>query len=107
MSKATGVDLITKVLIVALVIVFIYFITFLALTSLFIPQQDSWQDMMHHMMGFNQQTVTMNLIALSLALGGGVIISTFLNMKPTGESQRVNELEILSKALSDDEKAII
>ncbi len=107
MSKATGVDLITKVLIVALVIVFIYFITFLALTSLFIPQQDSWQDMMHHMMGFNQQTVTMNLIALSLALGGGVIVSTFLNTKPTGESQRVDELKILSKALSDDEKAVI
>jgi len=58
MSKAAGVDLITKVLIVVLVMVFIYLITFLALTSLFVPQQESWQDMMHQMMGFNQQTVT-------------------------------------------------
>jgi len=107
MSKAAGVDLITKVLIVVLVMVFIYLITFLALTSLFVPQQESWQDMMHQMMGFNQQTVTMNLIALSLALGGGVIVSTFLTTKPTGESQRVDELKILSKALSDDEKAVI
>jgi len=49
----------------------------------------------------------MNLIALSLALGGGVIVSTFLTTKPTGESQRVDELKILRKALSDDEKAVI
>lgn len=107
MSKATSVDTITKVLIVVLVTVITYLITVLALSPFFIHQPDSWQDMMQHMTGFDQQTVTMNLIAISLALGVGAIASLLLRTGPILGSENVDELKIISRTLSDDEKAVI
>ena len=103
--SATGIDIVTKVIIVILAILFSYFVVILLLSPLFVHQPQSWQDMMGHMMNFNQTSATMNLIAVSLALGIGLIISLFLlRAKPVSE---VEELKIIKRALSEDEKAVI
>jgi len=103
--SATGIDIVTKVIIVILAILFSYFVAILLLSPLFVHQPQSWQDMMGHMMNFNQTSATMNLIAVSLALGIGLIISLFLlRAKPVSE---VEELKIIKRALSEDEKAVI
>ncbi len=94
MSKATGVDIITKVLIVVTVTVFIFIIVVIVLNSFFVHQPDSWQDMMNHMMSFDQQSVTMNLIALSLALAVGTIVSVFLSSRPVRAREREKSLKI-------------
>jgi len=103
--SATGIDIVTKVIIVILAILFSYFVAILLLSPLFVHQPQPWQDMMGHMMNFNQTSITMNLIAVSLALGIGLIISLFLlRAKPVSE---VEELKIIKRALSEDEKAVI
>lgn len=110
MSETKGVDLMTKVLIVVLVVFFTYLTSILALTPFFSHQPESGQDMMdvmHHMMGFNQQSVATNLVALSLALGVGAIVSLFLRTSPALRRDEADELRIISKALSDDEKTVI
>lgn len=103
--SATGIDIVTKVIIVILAILFSYFVAILLLSPLFVQQPQSWQDMMGRMMSFNQTSATLNLIAVSLALGIGLITSLFLlRAKPVSE---VEELKIIKRALSEDEKAVI
>ncbi len=104
-TPATGIDIVTKIIVVLLVIVFSYFVAILLLSPLFVHQPQSWEDMMGHMTSFNQTTIAMNFVAVSLALGIGLIASLLLlRAKPVSE---VEELKIIKKALSEDEKAVI
>ncbi len=107
MSNIASVDLPTRILIIILVVVFSYLALFLLLTGLFV-QQPSMPDMMHHMISPSQNTIAINLAALSLALLAGVLVSLwFRTEKPEARVARTDELEIIKRALSEDEKAVL
>jgi len=100
--RTVNVDLPTKIMLVVLAVVVSYLMVFLLLSAFFIQQP---QDMMGHMMSFNTNAVAVNLAAISLALIVGVLVSLWLKAEPV--TRKVDELEIIKKALSEDEKAIL
>lgn len=103
--KTNNVDLPTKIIIVILVVVVSYFLVFLILSAFFVQQPWSMEEMMGHMMSFNTNVVAINFVAISLALIAGVLVSLWLKTEPA--TRKVNELEIIKRALSEDEKAIL
>jgi uncharacterized membrane protein len=103
--RTINVDLPTKVMLIILVVVVSYLMVFLLLNALFIQQPQSMQEMMGHMMSFNTNIVTINLVAISSALIAGVLVSLLLRTEPV--TRKVDELEIIKRALSKDEKAIL
>lgn len=60
-------------------------------------------------MNFNQQAVTLNLVAIFLAVGVGLLVFLLLRTPPSPPPpvKEVDELSIIRKVLSEDEKAII
>lgn len=95
-------DVVTKILLVLLAGVVIYFILFLLLKPFFVPQTSLG---MMRMMGFNTSTpMSINLIALIITIAVAVLVSFYLFKHPKVEC---DEHKILRKALSVDERAII
>jgi uncharacterized membrane protein len=111
MGGIKKVDLPTKIMLIILVVVISYLALFLILTGLFVQQPYSMHDMMHNMVSPSQSTVVISLVALSLALLAGVSVSLWLKMEKTEATEttiaKVDELEIIKRALSDDEKAVL
>jgi uncharacterized membrane protein len=108
MSGIERVDLPTKIMLIILVVIVSYLLLFLVLTNLFVQQPSSMYDMMRHMMGSSQNVAVINLVALSLALLAGVLVSLWLKTEKTGvTTAKTDELEIIKRALSDDEKAVL
>lgn len=103
--QTISVDLPTKILLVVLVIVFSYLVIFLFLSTFFFRPPHSMMEMMHGMMGFHAGMMTVNLVAILLALIIGVLVSFWLTTEPT--VKRADEFEILKRALSEDEKAVL
>lgn len=113
-TSASEMDVAVKVLIVVLVILFSYLIAFIILAPFLTPQPTSWPSMMQNMMG-SSQTGIINLVALLLALTAGLAV-LLLMWKPAtavtpvekaGGTKQLDELSIIKKALSEDEKAVI
>lgn len=103
-------NVVPRVLLIVLIIAVSYLVALLLLGPIFIPYGSSVPDMMGHMWGFNQQAVALNLIALSLAVVLGLLASQLLKATPstpTTPVRQVDELKIIQKALSDDERAVI
>jgi len=108
MSGIERVDLPTKIMLIILVVIVSYLILFLILTRLFVQQPSSMYDMMRHMMGSSQNVAVINLVAFSLALLAGVLVSLWLKTEKTRVPiAKTDELEIIKRALSDDEKAVL
>jgi len=103
--RTVNVDLPTKIMLVVLVVVVSYLMVFLLLSAFLIQQPQSMQEMMGHMTSFNTNVITVNLAAVSSALIVGILVSLMLKTEPV--TRKVNELEIIKKALSKDEKAIL
>jgi uncharacterized membrane protein len=103
--RTINVDLPTKIILLILVVTVSYFAVFLFLSALFVPQPQSMQEMMRHMMGFHTNIAAINFAAISLALTAGVLVSLLVKTEPV--TREVNELEIVKRALSEDEKAIL
>lgn len=95
-----------KVLLVVFVVFISYLISILLLIFLFPTRPGS---MMEHMMNFNPQAVTMNLVAIFLAVGVGLLVFLLLRTPPSPPPpvREVDELSIIRRVLSEDEKAII
>ncbi len=110
-TLAIETDAITKVLLIILAVVVSYLISLLLLRTIFVPEPESMFEMMRHMMRFNESaTVQISLVALSLALIVGLVVSLVLTGKPRAQVSKlreVDELEIIKKTLSEDERAII
>jgi uncharacterized membrane protein len=87
------------------VIVTVYLAVLSLLNVLFVKETHSMQTMMHEMMSLHGSTIIFNLAALSLALIAGVLVSLWLVTQPAAE--RVDEMEILKRALSQDERAVL
>lgn len=108
MNGVERVDLATKIMLTILVIIISYLVSFLILTELFIQQPSSMYDMMRHMMSPTQNTLVINLVALSLALLAGTLVSLWLKTEKTEVTiPKTAELEIIKRALSGDEKAVL
>lgn len=99
----TKLDNVTKILLVILIVVIFYFIIFLILRPFFIRQPTSMMDMMNQMMGRSNILTSINIFSLVIALVIGIIISFYLFKTNKKES----EFNIIKKALSEDEKAIL
>ena len=109
MSKIRGLDLTTKIIVIVLVVVISYLVMFLVLSEIFVQENPSWNGMMDHMNGFSPDYTVAILLSLTLALVAGVLVTLWL--KPTKTETKTvaktDELEIIKRALSDDEKAVI
>lgn len=109
MSRISGMDFTTKIILIILVVVISYLSLFLVLSEIFVQNSTSWTGMMDHMTDNATTSVVVNLISLTVALVAGVLVA-LLWLKPQKTEPapaQTDELEIIKRALSDDEKAVI
>ena len=103
-------DDVTKFMFVLLVGVVVYLIAVMLLKPLIIPSDATPSHSMvmgDHMMNFtNKDSGTLNTIAIILAVLVGFLLSLKIKTK-NKEEKKVDELSILQKALSQDEKKVI
>lgn len=105
MSGVKRVDSTTKIMLIILAVVVSYLVLFSFLTGLFVQRPSSMHGMMHYMIGSGQNAIVAVLVVLSLALLVGVLVS--LRLRTESTTTRTDELEIIKRALSDDEKAVL
>jgi hypothetical protein len=114
LSRVQTIGFPTKIMLVILTVVISYLIAFLILFGLFVPESTTMHGMMQHMMSPSQNYFVVNLVAFAFALLAGVLVSMWLRLgtsetafSPRAPLSRVDELEIIKRALSDDEKAVL
>jgi uncharacterized membrane protein len=115
MSKIRELDLTTKIIVIILVVIISYGALYVVLSQLLVQESNSVGSMMDgHMMNPTPDYTVAILLALTIALVLGVLVSLWL--KPTKpepaattatKSEKMDELEIIKRALSDDEKAVL
>ena len=113
MSNLKNLDLATKIVLIILVIVLSFIVLFLA-ASEFLAEPSTFGNgmMMDHMGTTTDYTVPI-LLSLAVALVAGVLVTLWL--KPSSQTKpiesvqptRIDELEIIKRALSDDEKQVL
>jgi len=96
-------DIFTKIMLIIFVTVVSYLAFFLLLRSLFYGQPRSMHEMMEGMMYFDTYMMLLNLGSLSLALGVGLFLSLHIRTK----SKKRDELEVIRRVLSEDERMIL
>ena len=105
---ASSLDSATKIILVILVVVISYLLLFLGLSTVLVEDSSTW-NMMGHMMNPTPDYTVPILLSLTIALVAGVLISLWL--KPTRTQAppvaKTDELEIIKRALSPDEKAVL
>ncbi|OIO41182.1 hypothetical protein AUJ10_01170 [Candidatus Pacearchaeota archaeon CG1_02_31_27] len=99
-------DNITKILLILLIGVILYFVIFIVLNQFLIREPTSMAEMMNQMMGSNNNSITINLVSLIIAIIAALIVSFYLFRQNRKEKEESN-YKILRKALSDDEKKIL
>ncbi len=105
----TRLDNVTKILLILLIGVIFYFAIFSILKPFFITEPTSMMTMMGQMTGSDMlnfstdSSITMNLVSLIIAIAVALIVSFFLFK----QNLKHDEFDIIKKALSSDEKAII
>jgi predicted transcriptional regulator len=103
-----SVNLSTKIMIIILAVIISYLIPFLILNRLLVPQKSTMYDMMRYMMRSRQDNVVINLVSFTSALSVGALMSFWLKIGEIGKSKaNIDELEIIKRALSDDEKTVV
>ena len=108
MDGLKGLDFITKIVLVVLVVIISYFLLFMVLSMILVEDSTSW-NMMGHMMNPTPDYTVPILVSITLALVAGVLVSLWLKPARTEAAQatKIDELEIIKRALSDDEKAVL
>jgi len=105
----TKLDNVTKILLILLIGVIFYFAVFSIIKPFFITEPTPMMGMMSQMMGSDMMnfsttsSTTMNLVSLIIAITVALVVSIFLFK----QNLKHDEFNIIKKALSDDEKAII
>jgi len=100
---ATEFDIVTKVMLTIFVTVSSYIAFLLILGSVIQGQPTSMYELMQRMMYVSQY----NLVALSLSLAVGLIFALLARLPFETKSEKEDKLEIIKKALSDNEKAVV
>src|SRR3989344_1721223 len=96
-------DNVTKILLILLIGVILYFVMFMVLSPFLIREPTSMAEMMNQVMGSNNNSIIINLLSLIIAIIAALIVSFYL-FRQNGKEQ---EYKILRKVLSDDEKKIL
>ena len=96
-------DNVTKILLILLIGVILYFIMFTVLTPFLIREPTSMADIMNQMMGSNNSSITINLVSLIIAL----IVALGASFYLFRQDRKEQEYKIIRKALSDDDKKIL
>ena len=110
MSNVRGLDLTTKILLIVMVVVISYIILFLVTSELLVQENtNSMGGMMNHMMDSSPDYTLAILLSLAIALVAGVLVTLWLKptQTKTAAVTKADELEIIKRALSDDEKAVL
>ena len=114
MSSLRNLDIPTKIILIVLVIVTSFIALFLV-SSEFLAEQSTFGSgmMMDHIGNSTDYTVSI-LLSLAIALVAGVLITLWLKpsmqtklMESVQNSPRIDELEIIKRALSEDEKQVL
>ena len=108
MDGLKSLDFTTKIVLVILVVVISYFLLFMTLSTILVEDSTSW-NMMDHMMNPTPDYTVPILVSITLALVAGVLVSLWLKPARTeaAPATKIDELEIIKRALSDDEKAVL
>ena len=96
-------DNVTKILLILLIGVILYFVMFMVLNPFLIREPTSMADIMNQMTGSNNSPITINLISLITALIVALIVSFYLFR----QDRKEQEYKVIRKVLSDDEKKIL
>jgi uncharacterized membrane protein len=122
MNGSKGLDFTTKIVLIILVVVISFLITFSVLSVIFAQEStsgDGVDGMMDNMMdgmmgGTSSNSLVISLVALTVALVAGALVSLLvMSRKPEAPAAiatpatRTDELEIIKRVLSDDEKAVL
>ena len=108
MSRLRGLDLTTKIILIFLVVVISYLLLFLVISEVFVQESTSWTGRMDQMMDTSPDYTVVILISLTIALVVGVLVTLWLKPAKTETTvSKTDELEIIKRALSDDEKAVL
>ena len=114
MSNLKNLDLTTKVIVIVLVIVLSFIVLFLVASEFLVEESTFGNCMMIDHMGTSTDYTVAILLSLAIALVAGVLVTLWL--KPSMQAQPVvpvqptptiDELEIIKRALSDDEKQVL
>jgi|SRR3989344_2089993 len=104
-QKLKDSDQVTKIVIIVIFIVILYILFSLLLMPLFTPNQ-TFAGMSNHMTNMlNPLQRNYNLISILIALMLGLFV--WLSIREVPNSEGKNELSIIKKALSNDEKKIL
>jgi uncharacterized membrane protein len=111
--KIKELDIITKILLILLITSIFYLAIFSLLKPFFITKPSSipgvFGEIINDILDFSaSDSLTINLVSLIFSLIIAVI-SSYNLFKPEqkAESEKENEIKIIRKALSDDEKAVL
>lgn len=109
MNKLKNTDISTKILLIVLVVVISFVLLFFILSEFLVQDNTSFDNMMESMMDHNNPDYTVPiLLSLTIALVVGVLATLLLKPAKTEPVEnKTDELEILKRALSDDEKAVL
>jgi len=113
MSRLKNLDSTTKIILVVFAVVIIFLVLFLATSALLAPEYNSFGGMGNMMNNYQQDYTVPILLSLVVALMVGAIVSLWL--KPAAKTEapapapvaKVDELEIIKRALSEDEKLVV
>ncbi len=113
MSNLKNLDSTTKIILIVLAVAIIFLVLFLATSALLAPEYNSLSGMGNMMNNYQQDYTVPILLSLVVALMVGVIVSLWL--KPAAKTEapapapvaKVDELEIIKRALSEDEKLVV
>ena len=105
MAKLRGLDLSSKIIIIIIITAISFTLLFFFIPEILLVDNTSRMPMMGHMMGSNPDYTIAILLSLMLALVIGLLITIWLkpekNLLPT---KNINELDLIKRALSNDEK---
>lgn len=114
MSKLRNLDLTTKIILIVLVIVLSFIVLFLVSSELLATESTFGNGMMMDHVGNNTDYTVAILLSLAVALVAGVLITLWLKpsiqtqpLEPVQPAPRIDELEIIKRALSEDEKQVL
>jgi len=111
MSRLKNLDSTTKIILVVFAVVIIFLVLFLATSALLAPKYNSFGGMGNMMNNYQQDYTVPILLSLVVTLMVGVIVSLWL--KPAAKTEtptpaaKIDELEIIKRALSEDEKLVV
>jgi uncharacterized membrane protein len=113
MSTLKNLDSTTKIILIVFAVAIIFLVLFLATSTILATEPSSFGGMGNMMNNYQRDYTVPILLSLVVALMVGVIVSLWLKPAAKTESPstapvaKVDELEIIKRALSEDEKLVV